>query len=433
MKTLTSFLLFSFTLFFIKCNTTEPPSPDNRKLTLTFEDASCTEAWIKLTAENLQLPAAINILINDSLSHISILTTQDSLLYIDSLLPNKTYNIQASSSGIGNQESGILSNELSLTTMDTTSHNFTWQSWTFGGDAGGSVLSDVAIINDTSIWAVGAIYLKDSLGNFDPNAYNAVHWDGTDWKLFRIQFYTFCGQSQTGSYPASSILIFNNSEIWISSINSQIALLNNEIQTGIMCLPVSVKKMWGISRNNIYTVGSLGQIGHYNGQTWQKFNSGTDLDIRDIWGDGNEIIAVASNDVNKKLLRIQGNSVTALSDNGLANIISALWFISNRKYYVVGAGVHFKHSLQDVQWTQYPFGAVTTAESQGVKGDSINNVFVAGSFLDIAHYNGYSWKNFRNYFSSNLAATGRIAVKNGLVVTVGLDGQSALLIMGKQN
>src|SRR5690554_7193332 len=71
-------------IFFTNCNTTEPPPADDRKLTLTFEDASCIEAWINITTENLQLPATINILINDSLSHISILNTQDSLIYIRS-------------------------------------------------------------------------------------------------------------------------------------------------------------------------------------------------------------------------------------------------------------------------------------------------------------------------------------------------------------
>ena len=46
---------------------------------------------------------------------------------------------------------------------DTTSHNFTWQTFTFG-EHSSSTLYDVAIINDSSIWAVGEIYMNDSLG-----------------------------------------------------------------------------------------------------------------------------------------------------------------------------------------------------------------------------------------------------------------------------
>ena len=52
-------------IFFTECDTTETP-PDNRKLTLAFEDASCTEVWIKLTTENLQLPAELNLTTTDT-------------------------------------------------------------------------------------------------------------------------------------------------------------------------------------------------------------------------------------------------------------------------------------------------------------------------------------------------------------------------------
>src|SRR5690606_18162653 len=155
-----SFGILSLTIIILltTCNTTEPPPADDRKLTLTFENASCIEAWINITTENLQLPATINILINDSLSHISILNTQDSLIYIDSLLPNKTYIFKAELSGIGNPGSGIQSKELSVTTMDTPSHNFTFETFIFGGGGEASFINDVAIIDENNIWAVGEFY-----------------------------------------------------------------------------------------------------------------------------------------------------------------------------------------------------------------------------------------------------------------------------------
>ncbi|GEM_PF-3371976 len=71
--------------------------------------------------------------------------------------------------------------------MDTTSHNFIWRIFTFGGKAGSSFLYAVAIIDENNIWAVGEIYLKDSLENPDPLPYNAVHWNGSEWELKRIK------------------------------------------------------------------------------------------------------------------------------------------------------------------------------------------------------------------------------------------------------
>ncbi len=114
-----------------------------------------------------------------------------------------------------------------ITTMDTTSHNFTWQTFTFGQHSN-SVLYDVAIIDENNIWAVGAIYMNDSLGNHDPNAYNAVHWDGIKWDLKRIQFYTFCGQQHTGSYPAKSIFAFGSNDIWVGMDSSQVVRWNGQ-------------------------------------------------------------------------------------------------------------------------------------------------------------------------------------------------------------
>src|SRR5208283_5579955 len=68
--------------------------------------------------------------------------------------------------------------------FDTTSHIFAWQTFTFGG-GGGSELTDVAIINDTLVYAVGEIYLPDSPAG---QPYNFEVWDGKTWTLSRIMF-----------------------------------------------------------------------------------------------------------------------------------------------------------------------------------------------------------------------------------------------------
>ena len=130
-----------FLISLISCNTTEPPQQNKSSLELTLADTSCTEAWIKLSTRNLSLPANAEILKDDSITQTINLTTSDTVLYVDSLLPNHSYSFQSTIQSI-NQSS----NSLNVTTMDTTSHNFTWQTWTFGGQAGSCTLYDVAII-----------------------------------------------------------------------------------------------------------------------------------------------------------------------------------------------------------------------------------------------------------------------------------------------
>lgn len=66
-------------------------------------------------------------------------------------------------------------------TIDTTSHNFNFQTWRFG-EHSSSTLYDVAIIDENNIWAVGEIYLNDSTGQPDPMPYNAIQWNGIQWQ-----------------------------------------------------------------------------------------------------------------------------------------------------------------------------------------------------------------------------------------------------------
>jgi len=99
-------------------------------------------------ADNKQFttPATVKLKQNDTITQDIILSYADTVIYIDSLLPNTTYNFQASSI-----QQQVSSRKLSVTTMDTTSHNFTWQTFTFG-EHSSSVLNDVAIIDENNSW-----------------------------------------------------------------------------------------------------------------------------------------------------------------------------------------------------------------------------------------------------------------------------------------
>ena len=123
-------LILLFAIIIISCNTTEPPiippppPPDFRKITLTFEDASCTEVWLKIETDSLTLPAELTlkqyIPTGDSLSQIFVLNTQDSVLYIDSLLPNQAYNYQA----VLSTDTTIKSEKITAQTLDTNQPQF---------------------------------------------------------------------------------------------------------------------------------------------------------------------------------------------------------------------------------------------------------------------------------------------------------------------
>ena len=292
-------LFLSIISLLLSCNTTEPPV-NGTGITLKLEDVSCTEAWLKLTVSNSQLQITVLLLKDDSIIDDIILDKADTLLYIDSLLPNTNYTFYVN--GLKSPPIDLKSNKVSLTTLDTTSHNFTFEKYTFGGQAGSCTLYDVAIIDENNIWAVREIYLLDSLGQPDPNAYNTVHWNGNQWELIRIKTNACGGVTYP---PIKTIFAFSSNDLLFAHINGSISHYNGTEFTNdcslIRQLNGSAIKIWGISRIDFYVVSGSGLIAHYQNGVWNKIESGTDLSINDVWGSYNpdtgedEILCVASN------------------------------------------------------------------------------------------------------------------------------------------
>ncbi len=443
-KTKLSYFLFLIILLVaISCNTTEPPPPpDGEKPTLAIalDDASCTEAWLQLTTKDLELPAELTLkqynLTGDSLSKIFLINTKDSLLYIDSLLPNQTYTFVASHSGL----SGISSNELSVATMDTTSHNFTFETFTYGGDAGSCVLYDCAIISLENIWCVGEINIADTSIN-GYTTYNAVHWDGNEWELKRVYFPSVCGQSSLTSFPAKTIFAFDDGQIWISSTGDKIAIIEDGIQIDKFCLPwsFSINKIWGTSSNNLYIVGNDGNIAHFQNGNWTRIISGTYLDFLDIYGATDpktgeqQILAVCTRNypLGNGIYLIEGNTATEISSNPIEWELFGVWFIPRRHYYVLGSGIYEKKFLSDSTWKNSPLD-ITHYGTSGIRGNDLNDVFVAGSFGEFLHFNGVSWKSYINETGLSNGGYGKVAVKNNLVIAVGLNNGQAVIIVGRR-
>ena len=416
------FSLLSF-VSLTSCNTTEPP-PDGDRLTLELklEDVSCTEAWIKLTSAYIQLPAAITLKQTSQTGETKIkilnLNTQDSLLYIDSLLPNQTYKILAAMQQPVPMGYNNASNELSITTMDTTSHNFTFQSWTFG-TIGNSVLYDVAIINENNIWAVGEIYVADTSIN-GYTKYNAVHWDGNNWELKRILY-------KGGFWTIRTIFAFNEDDIWFSAFVKYDGQNFIELPIPSILTGWSINKLWGSSSSDLYAVGNNGNIAHYNGQSWSKIESGTDLNINDIWGisDGNggfnkylaAYNAMLKLDANKNLSRIEAES-------GMH--IFSIWGYTNQLIYVVGGENDALY--KNYKWEIINDPLVNTLYR--IKGQNYNDVFGISSLGTILHFNGYNWGSI-NVPVENIFL--ELNVKGNVIASVGWRGEEAAITIIRRN
>ncbi|MBK7104560.1 MAG: glucosyl transferase [Ignavibacteriae bacterium] len=426
-----------FALIFISfsCDTTEP---NKAILELQLEDASCTEVWLTLKTNNLQIPANINLFVNEKNKRTIRLNEVDTVLYVDSLLPNQTYNIYTTV-----EKQLGLSNKIQVTTLDTTSHNITWQTFLFG-EHSSSVLYDVAVIDENNIWAVGEIYLNDSLNSPDPKFYNLIRWNGKEWKPERIYFNN--SQQQSFLAPMKAVFAFDSNNVTIGL--DQIIKWNGKKYQSIE-IPKTVfnswiNKLWGASNNDIYAVGNSGLIAHYNGY-WEKTEYSTTLPFQDIWGskkikeNDSKVLCVASDKYEghgPEVYEIKNNLIVPQMLEGLPWSISSVWFKNELKTYIVGDGIYIQNPYSANKTWKNVNNNISSYYMHTIRGNDVNDIFIGGAGGEIVHFNGVTWKTYKNdgvpnFYGNYLS----LSVKENLVCFVGNyidDKVKAIITIGRR-
>jgi len=430
------FLCLGWTLLAGSCNTTEPPPPPPPEpqptISVSFEDASCVELWLKVSVTDAISPHTVALVRDSMLLMSAEFTANDTVLVDEGLAPNRTYRYAALL--LNDSTTLAISPVTTARTLDSTSHTFTWQIDTIGDNA---LLYDVAIINDTLAYAVGEIYKRDSLGNWDPLPYNLVVWNGLQWELKRVTV-PFRGSPVT--VPLEGIFAHSATDIWLAGSIPIHGDGTNWIGYDIQMLVgagATVSRMWGTPAE-MYFVGRAGNIIHYNGTSWTRLKSGTTLDVQDVLGSPDsktgmdEIIAVASDRISgagKALFRITDTGVSNLDVVGLASRLSALWFRAGKRYYIVGAGIHQKRRLQDSVWVAYPPGVVTTYGSTSIHGTGFNDIVVGGSFGELVHFNGVTWRKYDEVALPGGVYAG-VRMRGNTIFAVGDDSFRGILLRG---
>ena len=431
-----SAVLVVLQILLVSCNATEAPPGGEPVLRLAALDASCTEVWLEVKLAAGVQPRILTLQRDTQTVLTTTLIATDTLIVDEGLFPNRQYTYTLT------RPAGVFTDRTSapITTMDTTSHNWTFSVDTLG-DGNSSVLNDVAIINDTLILAVGEIFLRDSTGRIDPIAYSVAIWNGSNWTLKRLYY---SGNNLIA--PVRGIFAFGANDVWLAAgsvfhwdgVSSQAQLSFSRFT-----LPdpnATVEKLWGISSTNLYGVGNAGTIVHYANGTWQRIESGTTLPVNDIWGASNtrtggvEILCIASRkfqNQGKKVLKIDVATVSVLSDSGLPFYFSGMWFDPNKRYYIVGPGIYQKRSADDNGlWVGYPSGVVTSFYTNSIHGQGINDVVATGAFGEVVHFNGKTWMN---YYSITQLASGSyysVKIKGNTIVAVGSLYDRAVVVRG---
>jgi hypothetical protein len=396
---------------------------------MRLSNVSCTEAWLHINTGNIPLPARLQLRVSDNRIESLFLSCSDTTLYVDSLLPNRIYDIM---SIYHPSEKSAITADVKATTLDTTSHDFKWQTFVFPG-----ACKDVSIENDTSVWVAGQF----------TNG-NAAHWNGQEWKFYRLNYYMFFGDnSVTGALEGEAIHVFPGGKVIVCA-NSQITGLINEKQIGTYWLPVSANRIWAADTNDIYIAGSDGWAAHYDGTSWTRIVTGTTMDLQDVWGVKDKItgettvLTVASNILTSdgnRLFKLTKTSAVPFSNNGLPPLyyFSSIWFIDNYLYYLAGGNIYMKRNLNGAELWAECLPRVTQYYMFGMRGNGLNDMVMGGSGGEIVHYNGKSWRSYLGNevqeFYGNLVS---IDMKGNIICAVGggVDsGNIGVIMLGKRN
>ncbi len=422
-------------LLALQCTDDPPVIPPNdppvyaQSIFLSAADSGLTEISLTLSISDTLPPRGFSLYRNNAQILTGSLFGRETVLVDTAVQFNTSYVYSVFRTDHSSKKDS--SKSVMISTLDTTSHNYIFSFDTLG-DGASSILYDVAIINDTLAYAVGEIFLKDSTGKIDPFLYNFAQWNGREWKVGRI----------TVSYRGNeiieriySIFAFSPSDIWLSNgvpIHGDGKKWNQYhlFDMGVLSSNDGIiQNIWGRSTGKMFFVGRAGTIVTYNGNGWQKIESGTTVTINDVWGDrtGTNVIAAATNIYEtgeRKLLRING-AVTEQINWTPQQRLHSIWFTTMKRLYTSGGGVYM---FNKGVWNNIPLPSQFTKR---IRGTHENNIWTVGDFGICARFNGSSWKVFPEAALPDGQYDG-LAVTPNMMMAVGQVGNRAIIVTAKK-
>ena len=247
-----------------------------------------------------------------------------------------------------------------------------------------------------------------------------VHWNGSRGSVVETQkgqncFFDICPINKALCFAVGDggiIKCFNGKE-WKrlaygnpkklqkkDSSHKRVEIIKN-INIPIVCFEKQkwfpLKKMktsdlvgiWGTSRDNVFAVGNMGNIYHYDGVEWKKQDSPVEASLYCVRGASPQ--AVFACGVDGVILKYDGKKWAKMK-SGVTTSISSLWFASPDCGYAVGfEGVILKYdgntwkqmvSPKDIKYVNF----------SDVWGFDENDVYAVGDLGTIYHYDGKEWK-----------------------------------------
>ena len=414
----------------LSCDSTEPPAivppPDIIKDTITVSIESFTHRSVTLRVLSTVHSLQSSIKVLRSFNNTETIIAEYPLEVIDTtitdddngigLMLDTTYTyfaIRVDSLGEEKDTSNIVTQK----TLAPTSHDYTWQEYTFGDAGYPNTLYDVWGTDENNVWVVGGMEIN---GIF----YGGLHWDGIQW-------------NPDSTVGGSVIFGFSSNDIWVAGggiFYYDGAKWNGIEDTDeILHDNVPYTSLWGTSSSDMYFGNAWGKIIHWDGVKAEDMGIDAFAQIVDIWGFGDhEIYAVAGAGLvgGGQLFHFDGLSWELIADinNNIGQIdfkgnFLTVWGYEENEVFLLGSYLYKK--LRDV-WSEVgPFGGIYLK----LRGNQSNNIFCVGLGGLCKHFNGVEWKDISNFENIENALRGIFMINNQVFI-VGENFNQAIIFQG---
>ncbi len=424
-----------------------PVGASKSNVQLSAADVICTQVWLKIgfadspNGGDYQIKRDGNAVLSGSFAGT------DTVVVDTTVQPSKSYTYDAYR--MANGVSSEASSKLQVTTLDSTNSNFGWQLYNFGDfNATGmaSSLYSVDVINDTDVWAVGEIYVPDSVGK-----YNAMHWDGAKWNLVNI-YYIY--QLQNDWSPIRWVFATSPDDIWFgNSVHwDGKSFQNADIGTSIF-YGIGSTCMWASQEDQLYVVGNSGAIAYSvdHASSWNKIESGTTLRLNDIYSaDGKDIYVAGESSSSGIILKGNTNGFETIEEgrnlggpsqlfnpyfDGVATTVwvsntGTVFFAGNALYRYTAGQIGFEKTLPGNYWGGNTSGQYWGFLSQ-IRGLAENQMVLVGQRNTIRYFNGVSWTQLGLPYDPNSGYTWvSVGMTNDLIVAVGYGTSNGMVAGG---
>lgn len=418
----------------LSCDSTEPPPivpPPVVKDTITVTVESYTHRSITLKLESTLHSSKSLIKVLRSFSGVEAiiaeypLEVEDTTITDDDngagLLLDTTYTyfaVRVDSLGEEKDTSNIITQK----TLAPTSHDYTWQEYTFGDPGYPNTLYDVWGTEENNVWACGTVILNDT-------AYGVLRWDGINWG----------GEKKIGGQNA--LFGFNENDVW--AIGASVDHFDGEkwtridanVDNGHVTILDSVlfwnrdyTSLWGTSSSNLYLGNAWGKIIHWDGEKAEMVSDISTEPLNDMEGISSAFIMSVGTDFTPPAATLYFNGAQ-WSEYPFVNndySLNSVAVLNPYEIYWAGEGI-FKTTRQEYSQSYSSGYYIWDIEYNHQTGE----VVASGAFDGIYIYNGLEWKSLQGVVSQDETTYTGIFLINETIFCVGSNDSRAKIIVGK--